>query len=63
LDNLTHRGGAGTKKNGDGAGILTQKPHKFFKKVCAEIGIALPDAGSYGIGMMLSLKISNSGKM
>lgn len=53
LDNLTHRGGAGSEENtGDGAGILTQIPHKFFAKACAEINIALPDAGSYGVGMM-----------
>ncbi|MDR1092602.1 MAG: glutamate synthase large subunit [Clostridiales bacterium] len=35
LSRLTHRGGAGAKADmGDGAGIMIQIPHAFFKKVC-----------------------------
>lgn len=53
LANLAHRGGAGSDDNsGDGAGILLQLPHKFFCRVCPEAGIELPDAGSYGVGMI-----------
>ena len=37
LKNLEHRGACGCEANtGDGAGILLQKPHKFFSKVCPE---------------------------
>lgn len=53
LRNLIHRGACGCEENtGDGVGILIQKPHKFFKRVCAEIGIELPDTDSYGAGMV-----------
>ncbi|MCX7923616.1 MAG: glutamate synthase large subunit [Clostridia bacterium] len=53
LVNLTHRGGCGCESNtGDGAGILLQIPHSFFKNSCAEIGITLPEEGQYGVGMV-----------
>ncbi|MDG2088995.1 MAG: glutamate synthase large subunit [Arenicellaceae bacterium] len=53
LKNLLHRGACGNEENtGDGVGILIQKPHKFFKRVCAEIGFELPDADSYGAGLL-----------
>ncbi len=53
LRNLIHRGACGCEENtGDGVGILIQKPHKFFKRVCAEIDIALPESDSYGAGMV-----------
>lgn len=53
LINLTHRGGNGAEANtGDGAGILMQIPHTFFKKACGEIGINLPDPTEYGAGMI-----------
>jgi glutamate synthase (NADPH/NADH) large chain len=53
LKNLLHRGACGSEENtGDGVGILIQKPHKFFKRVCAEIGFELPDADSYGAGLL-----------
>ncbi len=52
LHNLRHRGGAGYEWNsGDGAGILTQIPQRFFTEVCPEAGIALPAAGRYAVGM------------
>ena len=51
LRNLAHRGACGADANsGDGAGILLQVPHTFLLKACAEIGIALPDAGLYAVG-------------
>jgi glutamate synthase (NADPH) large chain len=53
LVNLAHRGGAGSERTtGDGAGILIQLPDKFFRQVCPNIGIELPPAGSYGVGMV-----------
>ena len=53
LKNLLHRGACGCEENtGDGVGILIQKPHKFFQRVCADIGIELPDTESYGAGMV-----------
>lgn len=51
LLNLDHRGACGCEPNtGDGAGILIQMPHKFLKKVAAEVGIDLPSYGEYGAG-------------
>ncbi len=53
LVNLDHRGACGCEVNtGDGAGILIQVPHKFLKKVAAAQGIALPEPGQYGVGMV-----------
>ena len=51
LLNLDHRGAVGADpKLGDGCGILTQIPHRFFLEECAKIGIALPGPREYGIG-------------
>jgi glutamate synthase (ferredoxin) len=53
LNNMSHRGGAGYERNsGDGAGLLTQIPHRFFVDVAPESGIELPGAGEYGVGMV-----------
>ena len=53
LENLEHRGATGCDPcTGDGAGVTSQVPHKFFKRVCSEAGIALPDAGQYGVAML-----------
>jgi glutamate synthase domain-containing protein 2/glutamate synthase domain-containing protein 1/glutamate synthase domain-containing protein 3 len=53
LANLTHRGACGCDPlTGDGAGILTQMPDAFLRKVCAELDITLPEAGEYGAGMV-----------
>jgi glutamate synthase domain-containing protein 2/glutamate synthase domain-containing protein 1/glutamate synthase domain-containing protein 3 len=53
LENLDHRGACGCEDNtGDGAGILLQVPHHFFLRACDGIGIRLPDAGHYGVGMV-----------
>jgi glutamate synthase domain-containing protein 2/glutamate synthase domain-containing protein 1/glutamate synthase domain-containing protein 3 len=52
LINLTHRGAAGCDpETGDGAGILIQIPHDFFKRECAELGWRLPEPGAYGVAM------------
>jgi glutamate synthase (ferredoxin) len=53
LLNLDHRGACGSEVNtGDGAGILIQMPHEFFKAACQAAGIALPNFGEYGAGMV-----------
>lgn len=60
VENLEHRAGKDAEgKTGDGVGILTQIPHKYFKKVMAKHGVELPASESkgatperpYGVGM------------
>ena len=51
LMNLEHRGGAGAEENsGDGAGILIQIPHDFFKT--QDLGFELPKRGDYAVAQM-----------
>jgi glutamate synthase (ferredoxin) len=51
LEHLNHRGASGCEANtGDGAGVLIQVPHEFFRRECAPLGIRLPEAGHYGVG-------------
>jgi glutamate synthase (NADPH/NADH) large chain len=53
LENMEHRGGKGSSpKTGDGAGILFQIPHDFFKEESSRLGFTLPPAGKYGVGMV-----------
>lgn len=53
LENLKHRGAVGADpKTGDGAGIMTQIPDKFLRKVCKKIQINLPPKGNYGVGLV-----------
>ncbi|HJW80700.1 MAG TPA: glutamate synthase large subunit, partial [Acidiferrobacterales bacterium] len=53
LRNLMHRGACGCEENtGDGAGILIQMPHVFLRRECGRLGIALPESGHYGSGMV-----------
>ena len=53
LLNLDHRGACGCEYNtGDGAGILIQPPHDFFRLVAREAKVALPSPGEYGVGML-----------
>ena len=53
LINLTHRGAAGCDpETGDGAGILIQIPHAFFKQECGKLGMQLGEARSYGVAMV-----------
>ena len=53
LVNLEHRGGAGLERNsGDGAGILIQVPHRFFRKEAQKEGALLPAEGDYGVAML-----------
>src|SRR3989338_1390578 len=53
LEHLSHRGACGWEENtGDGAGILMQMPDKFLRKACEAEGIALPEPGRYGAGIV-----------
>src|SRR5467141_132575 len=53
LCNLEHRGAVGADPRfGDGAGILVQIPHGFFKRKAAEIGFELPEPGEYAVGTL-----------
>jgi glutamate synthase (ferredoxin) len=53
LKNLDHRGAAGSEANtGDGAGVLIQIPHGFFKEAAKKARIALPGPGEYGSGLV-----------
>ncbi|MCC9135248.1 glutamate synthase large subunit [Pontibacter silvestris] len=53
LTNMEHRGATGSDpETGDGAGILVQLPHEFFSRQLEEFAIRLPEAGSYGVGMI-----------
>lgn len=53
LTNMEHRGATGSDENtGDGAGILTQIPHAFFKGELEKFAINLPKKGTYGVGMI-----------
>src|SRR5262249_5118550 len=52
LLNLAHRGACGCEPNtGDGAGILLPTPHRFLAEQCAQLSIALPAPGQYGVAM------------
>jgi glutamate synthase (NADPH/NADH) large chain/glutamate synthase (ferredoxin) len=47
LDNLEHRGAEGADiRTGDGAGLLMQLPHRFFR---ASVDFELPEPGRYGV--------------
>ncbi|MDQ3759795.1 MAG: glutamate synthase subunit alpha, partial [Actinomycetota bacterium] len=55
LDLLEHRGAAGADaETGDGAGILIQLPHEFFRERAGEFGLApenVPGPGELAIAM------------
>src|SRR5690348_6384458 len=49
LERLTHRGGVDADgASGDGAGLLTSLPHKFFRERAKELKIELPE--HFGVG-------------
>ena len=61
LENLDHRGAVGADKlMGDGAGILIQLPDALYREEMARngeapngsVGVSLPPAGEYGVGMI-----------
>ena len=51
LSRMDHRGGCGCESNtGDGAGILTNIPHRFFAKTIKSLFDADVEQGRYGVG-------------
>ncbi|KAL0470749.1 glutamate synthase [Neurospora intermedia] len=52
LCNMTHRGAVGSDaRDGDGAGVMTSIPHKFFvKNFARDAGVTLPPLGQYAVG-------------
>jgi len=64
LENLTHRGAQGSDPyTGDGAGILLQISHTFFKRVAGDVGVSLPDVGEYGVGQLFLPPNSDSRRL
>ena len=52
VENLEHRAGKDAEgKTGDGVGILTQVPHKFFQRVTQALDIPIGGEREYGVGM------------
>jgi glutamate synthase (NADPH) large chain len=57
LVKLEHRGGVSSDgKTGDGAGLLIDIPHDYFKRVC---DFEIPEAREYAVGMVFLPRISN----
>ena len=57
LINLDHRGAVSSDgRTGDGAGILFDIPHNFFKKVC---DFEIPEPREYAVGMVFMPKSKN----
>ena len=57
LCNLDHRGASGSDpETGDGAGILLRVPDAFLRQQCASLGVGLPPAGGYGVGMLFEFE-------
>src|SRR3954470_14041363 len=52
LCNMTHRGAVGSDtRDGDGAGVMTSIPHKFFQKEFEyHHQFKLPPPGQYAVG-------------
>jgi glutamate synthase (ferredoxin) len=68
VENLEHRAGKdATGETGDGVGILTQIPHRFFKEAVKAEGFTLPGEREYGVGMFFfpreELKLRQARKM
>ncbi|MFI1771166.1 glutamate synthase large subunit [Thalassobellus citreus] len=57
LVKLEHRGGVSSDgKTGDGAGLLIDIPHDYFKRVC---DFEIPTQREYAVGMLFLPKVSN----
>ena len=51
LESLDHRGACGCDpETGDGAGIMLQLPHRFFKRVGLALGFTIPRRRRYAVG-------------
>jgi len=52
LANLDHRGAVSADgKTGDGAGILTHIPYKFFEKELSKLNIDIPQPEDFAVGV------------
>ena len=52
VSELVHRGACDADaRTGDGAGVLTQIPHDYFRQVC-DSSMKLPAEGIFGVGMI-----------
>ena len=50
---LTHRGGVNADSaTGDGAGLITQIPRRFFRREMAKQGVNLGESDRFGVGMI-----------
>jgi glutamate synthase (NADPH/NADH) large chain len=57
LVKLEHRGGVSADgKTGDGAGLLIDIPHEYFKRVC---NFSIPTQRDYAVGMVFLPKVDN----
>ncbi|WP_369047657.1 glutamate synthase large subunit [Tenacibaculum sp. UWU-22] len=57
LIKLEHRGAVSSDgRTGDGAGILIDIPHEFFKRVCS---FSIPEPKEYAVGMLFLPKSAN----
>jgi glutamate synthase (ferredoxin) len=57
LVKLEHRGGVSADgKTGDGAGLLIDIPHDYFKRVC---DFPIPNQREYAVGMVFLPKVTN----
>ncbi|MCB4800337.1 glutamate synthase subunit alpha, partial [Tamlana sp. PT2-4] len=57
LVKLEHRGGVSADgKTGDGAGLLIDIPHDYFKRVC---DFEIPEQREYAVGMVFLPKVTN----
>src|SRR5690606_37657143 len=57
LVKLEHRGGVSADgKTGDGAGLLIDIPHDYFKRVCS---FSIPEPREYAVGMVFLPKNKN----
>ena len=53
LDRLSHRAACGADpETADGAGILLQLPHRFFKREGLRLGFEMPHRRCYGVGQV-----------
>jgi glutamate synthase (NADPH) large chain len=61
LVRLEHRGAVSADgRTGDGAGILIEIPHSYFKKVC---DFEIPESKEYAVGMVFLPPSSNQRKI
>ncbi|MEM7735972.1 MAG: glutamate synthase central domain-containing protein [Deinococcota bacterium] len=57
LSNLSHRGAVSADgRTGDGAGVLTQIPHKLFRQVLDQEGVALAQDSDLAVGVFFIAK-------